>query len=207
MKTYTTDGELAILIDSQFCVTQPLALALEGKKLKSTKTMLQSERLLFRKITYEDFGELSEMLTNPNVMYAWEHTFSPKQINDWINKQLEYYHYDHVGYFAVISKENSEFIGQMGLHWSEMSGLRILEVCYMLKQKYWYKGYAFEGTKALINYAFTKLNVNKVYACIRRNNLPSVNVAQKAGMKNEGSFIKHYNGKDMEHFIYSKTRE
>jgi ribosomal-protein-alanine N-acetyltransferase len=175
--------------------------------LQSSNIILQSERLLFRKITYQDFDDLSEMLTNPKVMHAWEHTFSQKQINDWIDKQLEYYHHDKIGYFAVIAKENSEFIGQMGLHWSEMNGMRLLEVCYMLKQKYWHKGYALEGTEVLINYAFTTLDVNKIYAFIRSNNLSSVKVAAKAGMKNEGSFIRHYNGIDMEHFIYSKMRE
>lgn len=66
--------------------------------MQSSNIILQSERLLFRKITYADFDELSKMLTNPKVMYAWEHTFSQKQINDWIDKQLEYYHHDEVGY-------------------------------------------------------------------------------------------------------------
>lgn len=175
--------------------------------MQSSNIILQSERLLFRKITYGDFDELSKMLTNPKVMYAWEHTFSEKQINDWIDKQLEYYHHDKVGYFAVIAKENSNFIGQMGLHWSEMNGMRFLEVCYMLKQEYWHNGYALEGAKALIDYAFTTYNVNRVYACIRSNNQSSIKVAEKVGMKKENSFIKHYNGIDMEHFIYSKTRE
>lgn len=175
--------------------------------LSKDRIILQSERLRYRQITYDDIGELSKMLTSSMVMYAWEHTFSPRQINDWIKKQLQYYHDDGVGYFAAIAKESNEFIGQMGLHWGEINGIRVLEVCYMLQQKHWHNGYALEGTKALLQYAFSELDVNKVYACIRINNFSSIKVAKSAGMKKQGSFIKHYNGKDMEHYIYVKMRD
>lgn len=49
--------------------------------MQNSEVVLRSERLLFRKITYADFDDLAKMLTNPSVMYAWEHTFSQKQIN------------------------------------------------------------------------------------------------------------------------------
>lgn len=175
--------------------------------MQNFEIILQSDRLLFRKITCADFIDLSRMLTNPTVMYAWEHTFSERQINDWIESQLEYYRCDGVGYFAAITKESGDFVGQIGLHWSDMKGARILEVCYMLKSEYWHKGFALEGSKALITYAFREMNVDKVYACIRSNNVASLKVAENAEMKYENSFIKHYNGKVMEHLLYSKARK
>lgn len=168
------------------------------------KIVLQSERMQFRKITPDDFDELSKMLTNSKVMYAWEHIFTKEQIDEWIERQIKYYHDDGVGYFAAISKENGEFLGQMGLHWSNINDKHILEVCYMLKEKHWHKGYAQEGIDALLNYAHTTMNENKVYATIRTNNLPSIAVAEKAEMSQIGSFIKRYNNIDMEHYIYLK---
>ncbi|WP_378955100.1 GNAT family N-acetyltransferase [Pelosinus sp. sgz500959] len=175
--------------------------------MQNFEIVLQSDRLLLRKITYADFNDLSRMLTDPTVMYAWEHTFSERQIKDWIERQLEYYRYDGVGYFAAISKESGDFVGQMGLHWSDMKGTCILEVCYMLKKEYWHKGFASEGSKALISYAFGEMHVDKVYACIRTNNFASLRVAENVEMKYESSFIKHYNGRDMEHLLYSKVRD
>lgn len=103
--------------------------------------------------------------------------------------------------------EGKNFVGQIGLHWSVVKGTRILEVCYMLKSEYWHKGFALEGCKALISYVFREMKVDKVYACIRSNNVASLKVAENGEMKYEDSFIKYYNGKNMEHLLYSKARE
>ncbi|MGO4347001.1 GNAT family N-acetyltransferase [Paenibacillus sp. MCAF9] len=163
----------------------------------------ESNRLKYRRIDLEDYKELAEMLTDPEVMCAWEHTFTSEQIIEWIYRQLDYYEQDGVGYFVAISKETSEFIGQIGLHYSDFEGKRVLEVCYMLKKRFWNLGYALEGSKAWISYAKEQLGANEIYAFVRSTNLPSVRVAERAGMKVDKSFIKHYNDKDMEHLVLS----
>jgi len=154
--------------------------------LNNLDYIYEGNRLKFRRIDLEDYTELAEMLTDPEVMYAWEHTFTREQIIEWIDRQLEYYRQDGVGYFDAISKETREFIGKIGLHYSDFEGNRVLE-----------------GSKAWISYAKEQLGANEVYAFVRSTNLPSVRVAERAGMKVDGSFIKHYNDKDMEHLVLS----
>ncbi|MEA4963740.1 GNAT family N-acetyltransferase [Lutispora sp.] len=66
-------------------------------------------------------------------------------------------------------------------------------------KKFWGKGYAIEGAKACVNYAFSKLNTYKVIAQIRPNNFQSRKVAERLGMKIEGEYIKHYRGGDVPH--------
>jgi len=179
----------------------------ELKKLFEQSIMLESERLVFRKITETDFDDLAEMLRDPEVMAAWEHTFSDEQIQKWIVNQISRYQKEVVGYFAAIRRDTGEFIGQMGLLWSDFDELRALEIGYMLKRRYWGMGYATEGAAALAQYAFTEIGINKVYASIRPQNQSAVRVAENIGMCAEGSFIKQCNGRDMEHIIYSKDRE
>jgi RimJ/RimL family protein N-acetyltransferase len=178
----------------------------EIKKLYKQSVMLESERLIFRKITETDFDSLAIMFRDPEVMAAWEHTFTDEQIQKWIDNQISRYQKEIVGYFAAIQKDTSEFIGQMGLLWNDFGELRIMEIGYMLNHQYWGMGYATEGAAALVQYAFTEIGLNKVYTSIRPNNQPSIRVAERIGMIAEGSFIKHYNDKDMEHIIYSKDR-
>jgi RimJ/RimL family protein N-acetyltransferase len=178
----------------------------EMKKLLEQSVMLESERLVFRKITVDDFDDLAVMLRDPEVMTAWEHTFSDEQIQKWIENQISRYQKEIVGYFAAVRKDTEEFVGQMGLLWNDFDELRVLEICYMLKRQYWGMGYATEGAAALAQYAFTAIGLNKVYTSIRPENRPSIRVAERIGMSAEGSFIKQYNGKDMEHIIYSKER-
>ena len=139
-------------------------------------------------------------------MAAWEHTFSDEQIYMWIDNQISRYKKEIVGYFAAIRKDTGEFVGQMGLLWSDFAELRAMEIGYLLKREYWGMGYAAEGAAAFAQYAFTVIGLNKIYASIRPENQRSIRVAERIGMIAEGSFIKHYNGKDMEHLIYSKSR-
>jgi len=176
------------------------------KKYFEQSVMLESERLVFRKITAEDFDELSVMLRDPEVMTAWEHTFSDEQIHKWIETQVSRYQKEIVGYFAAIRKDTGGFIGQMGLMWSDLGELRALEIGYMLKRDYWNMGYATEGAAALTQFGFTEIGVNKVYVSVRPKNRRSIRVAERIGMISEGSFIKRYNDKDMEHLIYSINR-
>jgi len=178
----------------------------EIKNYFAQSAMLESERLIFRKVTVDDFDDLAIMLRDPEVMAAWEHTFSDEQIQKWIDGQIARYQKEIVGYFAAICKDTGEFVGQMGLLWNDFGELRALELGYMLKREYWDMGYATEGASALMRYAFSEIGLNKVYASIRPENKRSIRVAERTGMSAEGSFIKQYNGKDMEHIIYSKDR-
>jgi RimJ/RimL family protein N-acetyltransferase len=178
----------------------------EMKKLSEQSIVLKSERLILRKITPDDFDDLAVMLRDSDVMTAWEHTFSDEQIRQWIDNQTARYQKEIVGYFAAIRKDTGEFIGQMGLLWNDFDELRVMEIGYMLKRQYWGMGYATEGAAALAQYAFTEIGLNKIYASIRPENQSSIRVAERIGMNVEGSFIKQYNGKDMEHLIYSKER-
>ena len=184
----------------------PIITPADIKKRIGQSIMIESERLIFRKITADDFDDLAVMFRDPDVMTAWEHTFSDEQIQKWIGNQISRYQKDGVGYFAAIRKETGEFVGQMGLLWSGIDELRVLEIGYMLKRQYWGMGYATEGTAAFMQYAFTEIGLDKVYTSIRPENKSSIRVAERIGMKAEGSCIKQYNSKDMEHTIYSKER-
>lgn len=178
----------------------------EIQRYLNQTVMLESDRLLFRKISAEDFEDLADMLRDPEAMAAWEHTFSDEEIQKWIDTQLTRYRDHIVGYFAVIHKESGAFVGQAGLMWSDIEEVRALEVGYMLKRRYWHNGYAAESTDVLIQYAFGEIGVNKVYATIRPENEASLKVARQAGMTAEGSYIKQYNGAEMEHMILSISR-
>ena len=178
----------------------------ETKKLYEQSVMLESERLIFRKITKNDFDELALMFRDPEVIAAWGHTFTDEEINTWMNVQFLRYKADIVGLFAVISKETGAFVGHMGLMWNDFDELRVLEIAYILKRKYWGNGFATEGAAALTEYGFTELGVNKVYAAIIPDNARSIHVAERIGMSAEGKCTKKYNGKDLEHTVYSKER-
>lgn len=169
--------------------------------------IIESERLLLRKITKADFSDLKHILQDIETMYAWEHAFSDDEVSEWIDKNLARYESDGFSYLAAIHRATGQLVGVMGPLIETVEGIRHMGVAYILDKQYWGQGYATEGARACMEYAFHTLNATEVIAEIRPENLPSQRVAQRLGMNVTGQFIKHYNGKDMLHLIYSRKAD
>jgi RimJ/RimL family protein N-acetyltransferase len=118
---------------------------------------------------------------------------------------LTRYKKDGYGYFVVILKETGKLIGQVGLMKSEINGKEVIELGYIFDDLYWKQGYCMEATKACIEFAFDKLELEHLYCSVRPNNISSIRIAEKLGMKEVGEHIVSYWDMEMPHIIYVKT--
>ena len=88
--------------------------------------------------------------------------------------------------FAIIAKTNNVHVGWAGIYeinWISRNG----ELRFFIGQKkYWNKGFATEAVSLLIDYAFNKLNLHRVYGGANIENHGSVNVFRKLGFVEEG---------------------
>lgn len=168
--------------------------------------ILETDRLVLRELSLLDKENLSLILQDKDVMYAYEHAFSYSEVDTWLNNQLRRYKDDGFGLWAVILKDTNEFIGQCGLTVQNIGEKEVVEVGYLFKKAHWHKGYATESAIACKNYAFNTLDIDEVYSIIRDNNIPSINVAKRNGMSLKGEFVKHYYGMDMPHLIFSVNK-
>lgn len=164
---------------------------------------LETERLILRQMSEKDFSDIAEMLKNPNVMYAWEYVFDDIDVLKWIKKNREYYKKYGLGYFLAIDKQISQVVGQIALMPDIIDGIEYYEIGYILKEKFWHKGYAFEGAKLMADYAFNVLKSKTVIFEIRPENVPSRKVAERCGAVVTGEFFKNVRGKNMKHLIYT----
>lgn len=174
----------------------------EIKTYSASLVVMETERLLIRRITRKDMDALLAIMGKPEVMYAWEHGFTKKDVRKWINRQLTRYRKDGFGYFAVILKESGKLIGQAGLMKSTINGNEAIELGYMLDNAYRYHGYGTEAARACLEYAFGRLALKTVCCSIRPENVASIRVAEKLGMTLCGSHTVIYNEKEMPHLIY-----
>ena len=170
------------------------------------KMILDTERLYLREMTIDDFPLLCKYLQDIEVMYAFDHAFSDSEVREGIEKQLKSYKENGFGIWAVILKENGELIGHCGLSMQPCEDKEVLEIGYIFHKQYWHKGYATEAAAACREYAFNVLKADEVFSLIRDTNIPSQNVAKRNGMSKRGSFVKHYYGIDMMHYIFSAKR-
>lgn len=167
----------------------------------------KSARLIFRKMTSSDIPQLCRMLQDAEVMYAWEHAFTKEEVTDWLKKRKRCYEMFGYDYFLAVEKTTGEVVGQIGLLDEKIDGYHYTGIGYILNKEFWHKGYATEGAKAMLSYAFDILQKNEVIATIRPENTASRKVAENIGMKVQGEFVKRYNGKDMPHLVYILKRK
>lgn len=205
IKTYNELRESAIDTFSEMRELPQKISKHQRDRLRSSGHILETDRLILRKMSGRDYKDIREMLTDPDVMNAWEHTYSTKkEVMAWIIRQLRRYEKDLVGYYAAIDKKSGQMVGQMGLMWSDIQGRRCLEVGYILKKAYWGKGYATEGAEACLSYGFSLFSIEKIYATIRPENQPAIAVAERLGMKHEAVYTKKYDGKPIRYLIYTR---
>ena len=95
---------------------------------------------------------------------------------------------------AEILQNPNEMIGQAGLTIQPYKNAEVLEIGYLLKERFWHCGYAREAVNGCKKYAFEYLNKDKVYSIIKADNLASIKVAESVGMSKEDEFITQYEG-------------
>ena len=69
------------------------------------------------------------------------------------------------------------------------------------------KTYATEAAKACIKYAFETLKIDKFYTYTKRDNLPSIRVAEKNGIQFVKQFNKIVMGVTVEEILYCIHRQ
>lgn len=168
---------------------------------------LETNRLVFRKISKDDYIGIANILQDIEVMYAWEKSFSDDEVNLWIEENLKRYENEGYSYFLLLEKLSKKIVGVMGPLIETINEEKFIGIAYILDKQFWGKGYATEGARACVEYAFNELNAEKVIAQIRTNNTSSKNVAKRLNMKVIDKYIKIYDKKEMEHLIYAIKRE
>lgn len=164
--------------------------------------IFETDRLYLRKLSPTDFADISTMLQDIDVMDAYEHPFTDKEVIQWLEKQFYRYNNHGFGLWATILKHSGEFVGQVGLSAQKCCNDNILEIGYLLKKSFWHNGYATEAAFGCKKYAFEALHADKIYSMIKYNNYPSQKVAERLGMTKIKEFNIHYYNKDMLHYLY-----
>jgi RimJ/RimL family protein N-acetyltransferase len=148
---------------------------------------LETARLRLRRFTLEDVDLLVELDSDPAVMrYINGGRPTPRAEfeTDILPWWLSYYE-RHAGYglWAAIETAGSAFIGWFHLWAPEAGSSRGAELGYRLRAAAWGRGYATEGTRALIERAFRECGAERVFAETMVVNGGSRRVMEKSGLR------------------------
>ena len=158
----------------------------------SMNVYLKTERLILRRLTETDADNLFELDSDPEVMRYLNggipHT-RDEIVTEVLPRYLEYYDkYAEYGFWAAIERTTDEFLGWFHFR-PYRSAPEEIELGYRLKRSAWGKGYATEGSRALIEKGFTELGADKVVADTLAANTRSRRVMERLGMRLEKEFL------------------
>ena len=99
---------------------------------------------------------------------------------------------------------NDEPVGLIGLINIDRKNKKAEYYICLGEEKYKGKGIAYAASKLLIDYAYNKLHLNKIYLYTEKNNNQAQRLFEKIGFKKEGLLVNDliYNGKKIDRYIY-----
>ena len=149
--------------------------------------MLETERLILRQISPLDERDFYEYASDPAVSQYL--LWSPHPNIEYTRRYLSYLETRYaVGDFfdwAIVLKENGKMIGTVGFtrfRYEDDCG----EVGYVLNSAFWGRGYALEALRAVLLFGFGTLGLARIEAKFIEDNVRSLRVMEKAGMRLEG---------------------
>lgn len=168
--------------------------------------IIETERLILRKATEQDSDDILELYANENVVQHMP--LDPFTSIEDAKGEIRWYEkifLEQTGLRWVIEeKVNKKVIGTCGYLNYEVEHNRI-EIGYDLSPESWGKGMMTETLKAVIHFAFSELNVNKIEAQITSENDASLHLVSKLGFHRDGILREHEfeKGRYIDLVIYS----
>lgn len=177
------------------------------------KHLFTSTRLGFRNWKNSDVDAMAAISADKEVMQFFPATKTTKETLLFVEKMQKQYTENGFCYFAVELLETNEFIGFIGISKQEYDAgfeTPFVDIGWRLKKTAWNKGYATEGAKRCLKYAFETLKLKTIYAIAPTSNSNSIHVMKKIGMNKHSTFMHPLITDDSELkecVAYKKTKE
>lgn len=142
--------------------------------------MLETKRLVLRMPKNDDDYFLYLLNKDEDVMKYVGPIKTREQSSDYF-RLAKAITTENFGYRIAIDKQSAEFVGWFVL--KHLDNTNQIELGYRLLKKYWGQGYATEGSQKMIEFAFKKLNLDRIVAVTMPQNDASQKVLNKLGFR------------------------
>lgn len=155
--------------------------------------MIETERLLLRRLTEDDLDDFAEIFAKEPVMKysTYRRGLSPAESAEVLGRIMSHWDEQGFGLWAVVKKSDGVLIGYEGLATPFFlpEVMPAVEIGYRLDPDSWGKGYATEAGRASLAYGFTTLDCERIIAIYQTENVRSGRVMERLGMHVERDTI------------------
>lgn len=167
------------------------------------RVILETERLILREYTLDDFDALYAILSDPETMRHYPKPYDENGTVRWLRWSLDNYERYGFGLWAIELKENGCFIGDCGVTMQNIDGESLPEIGYHIHKAHWRRGYAKEAAAAVRDWLFRNTDFDAVYSYMKYTNIASYSTAASVGMRR----VKEYPDPDDKIcYVYRMTR-
>jgi len=150
-------------------------------------TVLETDRLVLRRLSAEDAEFILELLNQPSFLrYIGDKGVRTTEDAVRYIQTGPVASYERFGFglYLVEMKETKVPIGMCGL--LKRDTLPDADVGFAFLPDYWSQGYAFEAASSVMTYGREVLGLRRIVAITSLDNDPSIRLLKKIGMKFEG---------------------
>lgn len=143
---------------------------------------IDTPRLHLRPFRPDDADALFRLNSDPDVMrYTGDTPFSDPAAARAFLDRYDRYTVDGFGRWAVEQRSDGAFMGFCGLHRDDETGA--VDLAFRFFRRFWAAGYATEAARASLQAGFERFGLREIEGRAMRENLASITVLQKLGMK------------------------
>ena len=150
---------------------------------------IETQRLILRQWKEEDKTPFFRLNSDKEVMAFFPNVLTKEHSDALADKIHHHIATKGWGCFAVERKDTNQFIGFIGLfeptyqtHFTPCT-----EIGWRLHKDHWKQGFATEGARAVLEYAFHSLQKKEIVSFTTPQNRPSIAVMERIGMTRDWS--------------------
>ncbi len=186
-------------------------MTLDLNEFYATFPVIKLQHVTLREIVDKDGDFFFAYINHPIVKTFLSDDDAPPTI-ERAKSELAYwgklFRYRHCIYWGIADNETDELIGTCGYnHWN-LSHKRC-EISYDINYKYWGRGIMTDVVGAMCNFAFEKMQVNRVQATVVQENIGSIRVLEKNNFIREATMHEFavLRGKIHNSYMYALLRK
>lgn len=166
------------------------------------------ENFYLREQNLNDIQDFLDYYSNPEVC-KYILASIPKNIYEAeieLKYWIDLYRNRKTIYWAIARKSDNKMIGAAGFNnWDHYNNRT--EISYDLAREYWHQGICSKALKKIVDFAFTKMQLNRIQASTLKENIGSIKVLEKTGFTYDGTLqeYRYHMGKYYNIELYAIT--
>ncbi len=160
------------------------ATSAQSAEIRSEPCLVETERLVLRKLTRADLPTLIELFGSLDVMrFSVTGPLAASQVEQALEQILASYQKSPLGLWGVIEKSGLSLIGLCGFLRRETGEPDVWELAYRFLPNHWGQGLGTEAAAACRDLVGLLPSVQQIIAVIEPANTASLRVAEKVGLE------------------------